>query len=279
MRRVPRLIVLLLAFTVPGLLHVSMPARADEAPTLMLFAAASLTDALGAAVAAYRADHPGVVRLVLESSSTLARQIEQGAPADLYISANPRWMDHVAERGLIDAESRRRLLANSLALIAPADREIDREAEDADILADGNRLLAALGEDGRLAMGDPDHVPAGIYGRQALTSLGHWDTIEPRVARAANVRAALALVARGEAPLGIVYATDAAAEDGVRTVAAFPAASHPPILYPAAITAHAAADPARAAAARRLLDFLAGAEATATFARFGFSRPKDAAGS
>ncbi|MBP5855400.1 molybdate ABC transporter substrate-binding protein [Marivibrio halodurans] len=279
MRRLLRLTALLLAFALPALLHAPMTVRADEAPTLTVFGAASLTDALDAAVAAYRDDHPGTVRLVFESSSTLARQIEQGAPADLYLSANPRWMDYVAERGLIDTESRRQLLANSLALIAPADREADSGAADDDILGDGDRLLAALGGDGRLAMGDPDHVPAGIYGRQALTSLGYWAAIEPRVARAANVRAALALVARGETPLGIVYATDAAAEDGVRTVAAFPASSHPPILYPAAITAHAAADPARAEATRRLLDFLAGDEATAIFARFGFSQPKDAAGS
>ena len=265
-----------LAFAL-ALLTFSSAARA-EGTTLYVFAAASLTDALRAAAEAYEREADADVRLVFESSSTLARQIENGAPADLYLSANPRWMDYAAERGLIDRDSRRDLLANGLVLIAPADdapngAPIDRSL--ADPLAGAEALLTALGPDGRLAMGDPDHVPAGIYGRQALESLGLWAAAAPRIARAANVRAALVLVSRGEAPLGLVYATDAAIDPGVRVAAEIPEAAHAPIRYPAAIAARAADDPARAEAAGTFLDFLAGDRAGAIFARFGFRRPPE----
>ncbi|MEQ8601847.1 MAG: molybdate ABC transporter substrate-binding protein [Marivibrio sp.] len=244
------------------------PAARAEAPALYVFAAASLTDALSAVGQAYGEREGADLRLVFESSSTLARQIENGAPADLYFSANPRWMDYAEARGLVATATRRDLLANALALVAPTGR-----APAGDALADPDALLSALGARGRLVMGDPDHVPAGMYGRQALESLGLWETVAPRVARAANVRAALALVSRGEAPLGLVYRTDALIDPDVEIAANVPSDAHGPIRYPAAITADTAADPNRRPAAERFLAFLAGEQAGAIFARFGFTRP------
>ncbi|MCR9219747.1 MAG: molybdate ABC transporter substrate-binding protein [Alphaproteobacteria bacterium] len=242
------------------------PGARAEAP-LTVFAAASLTDALTDAAAAYRARGGEPVRLVFESSSTLARQIEQGAPAHLFLSANPAWMDYAAARGLIEAASRRDLLANALVLIAPADAAA-APAPEAVLSADA-ALATLLPQGARLAMGDPDHVPAGIYARQALQSLGQWEALAPRIARAANVRTALALTARREAPLGIVYATDALADPRVAVVARFPADSHAPIRYPAAITRYGL-ESAQHGAARAFLDFLSGADAGAVFARHGF---------
>jgi molybdate transport system substrate-binding protein len=231
-----------------------------QAQQLVVFAAASLKDALDAAIV----DYPGSagIAATYASSSTLARQIEQGAPADLFISANPEWMDYLAERGLIRAGTRADLLGNRLALVAPA------ASERALAIAPGFDLAGAL-EGGRLAMGDPDHVPAGIYGKAALESLGVWDAVAPRLARADNVRAALALVARGEAPLGIVYTSDAAADPTVRVVGVFPPESHPPIIYPVAVTA-ASKHPDAAL----LVEFLKSPTAAAAFARFGFTLPE-----
>ena len=193
------------------------------------------------------------------SSSTLARQIEQGAPADLFISANPEWMDYLAERGLIRAESRADLLGNGLVLVAPEDSEVSVE------IAPGFDLRDALAG-GRLAMGDPDHVPAGIYGKAALESLGVWRQVAPAVVRADNVRAALALVARGEAPLGIVYRSDAVADASVRMVGVFPGDSHPPIIYPVAVTADS-----KHPDAAELADFLRSRAAAPVFERYGFT--------
>jgi molybdate transport system substrate-binding protein len=238
-------------------LAAAHPAQADE---LLIFAAASLKDALDAAIVEYTAAETGrEVVASYASSSTLARQIEQGAPADVFISANPEWMDYLAERDLIRADSRADLLGNGLVLVAPADGAATLE------IAPGFDLAGALGG-GRLAMGDPDHVPAGLYGKAALENLGVWDSVASQVARADNVRAALALVARGEAPLGVVYRSDAAADPSVRTVAAFPEDSHPPIIYPVAVIAGS-----QHPGAAGLADFLRSPIASLVFERFGFT--------
>jgi molybdate transport system substrate-binding protein len=234
----------------------STTARTQE---LLVFAAASLQDALDAVIEAYQAQGGGEVTASYASSSTLARQIEQGAPADIYISANPEWMDYLEERELIRAGSRADLLGNELVLVASPDSATTLE------IAPGFDLLGAL-RGGHLAMGDPDHVPAGIYGRAALESLGVWQAVAPRVARADNVRAALTLVARGEAPLGIVYRSDAVADDAVEVVGTFPTDSHPPIIYPVAIVADSAHPDAAA-----FYGLLSSDEAATIFERFGFT--------
>ena len=196
------------------------PAHAEESATL--FAAASTADAVTAVAAAYAVSGRGTLRPVFAASSTLAQQIVRGAPADLYLSANNAWMDFLAERGAIEADSRIDLLSNRLVLIAPAESPLSLRIEP------GFALAAALG-DSRLAMGEPSHVPAGTYAKAALESLGIWPQVMPRAAYMADVRAALALVERREAVAGIVYATDAAASRKVRIVDTFPANSHPPI--------------------------------------------------
>lgn len=237
---------------------LALPHGGARGQELLVFAAASLRDALDSVIADYAANSSGAVASYA-SSSALARQIEQGAPADVFISANPAWMDYLEERGLVRAGSRVDLLGNGLVLVAPADSEVALE------IASGFDLLGALGG-GRLAMGDPDHVPAGIYGRAALESLGVWPDVAPHVARADNVRAALALVARGEAPLGVVYRSDAVAEPAVRVVGDFPPESHPPIIYPVAVLA-ASEHPA----AGKLVAFLRSKDAAPVFERFGFT--------
>ena len=224
-----------------------------------MFAAASTKDAIDEIGKRFAAEGHGDVLVSFASSSDLARQIENGAPADLYIAADMRWMDYLAERELIVAGSRFDLLGNSLVLVAPQDSDWTID------LAAGAPLAERLG-DSRLAMGDPDHVPAGRYGRAALESLNVWKEVESKLARAKDVRAALALVERGEAAAGIVYATDAAASDAVRIVDVFPAASHPEIVYPVAIVA-GRDDPN----VRALYAFLGGAEAGAVFERHGFT--------
>jgi molybdate transport system substrate-binding protein len=238
-------------------LAIASPAAAQEKGPLVL-AAASLQESLTAAADAWTAKkHPEPV-LSFAASSALARQIGAGAPADLFISADEPWMDDVAKKGLIRPETRVSFLANRLVLIAPA-------AKPARIaIKPGFPLASALGE-GRLAMADPDSVPAGKYGKASLTSLGVWASVEPKVARAENVRAALALVERGEAPLGIVYETDAKASKAVRIVGVFPANSHPPITYPVAVLKTATspdAEPFRS--------FLVSRQGKAIFARYGF---------
>lgn len=223
-----------------------------------VFAAASLRTALDAVAARFTAATARPVRLVYGGSSVLARQIRQGAPAQVFLSANSAWMDALERDGFLAAATRVDLLTNRLVLVAAPGRT------SAPAIAPGFDLAGALG-DGRLAMALVDAVPAGIYGKAALRSLGVWDRVRDRVAQADNVRAALWLVASGEAPFGIVYATDAAAEPRVRVVGRFPADSHPPILYPAAILS--AGDSGEA---RDFLRFLTGAEAGALFAGYGF---------
>ncbi len=243
---------------VAGLLALSPLAAAAQ--QVAVFAAASLTDAMTDVSAAWQRAGHAPLRLTFASSSTLARQIEQGAPANLFASADQRWMDYLAQRGLVAADSRRDLLANSLVLVVPRNRA--RQVA----IGPGLDLAALLGPGGRLATGDPAHVPAGIYARQALTALGLWPQAEPRLARAEDVRGALLLVERGEAPAGIVYATDAAASAGVAVAGTFPAGTHDRITYPFAVTRDGDAPEARA-----LLLFLAGPEARAIFERRGFA--------
>ena len=236
-----------------ALLLAALPAMAGD---VTVFAAASLKTALEEVADGYRRDSGAGVTLALAGSSALARQIEHGAPADVFISASPDWMDHLETAGRLDPATRRDLLGNRLVLIAHGPAAPVEIGPDFD--------LPALLGDGRLAMALVDAVPAGIYGKAALSSLGLWEAVRSQVAQADNVRAALALVASGEAPLGIVYATDAAAEPRVSVVGTFPDGSHPPILYPVAAVA------GRAAQAAPFLAHLAGAEARAVFARHGF---------
>lgn len=204
------------------------PAGGERRP--LVLAAASLREAMDAAAGAWTAQgHPRPV-ISLAASSALAQQIEAGAPADIFVSADEEWMDHIAAKGLIRPASRVDFVSNALVLIAPADSTMALK------IAKGFPLAAALGT-GRLATGDVNSVPAGIYAKQALTRLGVWESVSDKIAGAANVRSALLLVAQREAPLGIVYATDAKAEPKVRVVATFPEASHDPIHYPLAVLA------------------------------------------
>ncbi|MDR5019788.1 molybdate ABC transporter substrate-binding protein [Yersinia rochesterensis] len=199
------------------------------AADMTVFAAASLTNALQDIAAQYKKEKQVDVVASYASSSTLARQIEQGAPADLFISADQQWMDYVIDKQQMVANTRYTLLGNELVLIAPKDSKIDKV--EIDKKTDWKKLL----EGGRLAVGDPDHVPAGIYAKESLENLGAWSTLSPEMARANNVRSAMALVERAEAPLGIVYGSDAIASDKVKVVGVFPAASHKPVEYPMAI--------------------------------------------
>ncbi|WP_295639125.1 molybdate ABC transporter substrate-binding protein [Novosphingobium sp.] len=244
-----------------ALLALTPPALAATAPTVL--AAASLQEALTEAADAFaRARHPRPV-LAFAASSALARQVQAGAPADMFVSADEQWMDALAAKRLIVAASRRDLVTNALVLIEPAAGST-RLA-----IARGFPLARALGASGRLALADPAAVPAGIYAKAALTSLGVWPSVAGRIAAAENVRAAMALVEHGQAPLGIVYATDALASAKVRVVARFPSASHPRIVYPVALIAPIngrAANP-EAEAFRR---FLLGREGQAILRRHGF---------
>ena len=242
------------------LLILAGPVQAGQ---VTVFAAASTTDAVQAVLTAFRKAHPRTdVRASFAASSTLAKQIARGAPADLYISANVAWMDYLADRGAIDPASRVDLLGNRLVLVASPMSPVS---------GDLAKLPEALGER-RLAIGDPAHVPAGIYAKQALQALGLWEKVADRAAFAADVRAALALVGRGEAAAGIVYATDARISDRVKRVATLPADSHPPIHYPLARV-----DGADRPEVRRLYDFLRSNEAQAIFRDHGFMVPTPAA--
>lgn len=234
------------------------PAGAQSRGPLVL-AASSLQESLNAAADGWaRKGHPRPV-ISFASSSALARQIEARAPADLFVSADEDWMGYVAGKGLLRPRTRVSFLTNRLVLIAPATSRV------ALLIAPRFPLARALGNGGRLAMGDPASVPAGKYGQEALTRLGVWPSVSSRVARAENVRAALALVDRGAAPLGIVYATDARADPGVRVVGVFPVTSHAPISYPVAVLATSTHGDAEAF--RR---YLISPEGKAVFRRFGF---------
>jgi molybdate transport system substrate-binding protein len=252
----------LLSFATLMTLFLPPAFAADEKkPELLVFAAASLTNVLGELTTAWQSTSGVHVKTSFAASSVLARQIEAGGKADVFISADQEWMDYLQSRALIDTSSRRDLVGNRLVLIAPADSRIELK------IAPGFPLAAALGG-GRLSTGDPDIVPVGRYARSALVSLGLWDEIQDRLVRADNVRSAMMLVSRGEAPLGIVYTTDALVDPKVRIVDTFPENTHAPITYPGAVTKGS-----RGPAADFLL-FLASPQARETWQKFGFLESK-----
>ena len=235
------------------------PARAADThqPELLVFAAASLTNVLGELSTRWTSASGVQVKLSFAASSVLARQIEAGGKADVFVSADQDWMDYLAQRGLIDKSTRRNLVGNQLVLIAPADSTLNLK------IAPGFDLVGAL-KGGRLATGDPDTVPVGKYARSSLVSLGVWDDMADRLVRADNVRSAMMFVARGEVPLGIVYTTDALLDKKVRIVDTFPENTHAPITYPGASIKGASSE------AAAYLQYLAGADAAATWRKFGF---------
>jgi molybdate transport system substrate-binding protein len=226
-----------------------------------VFAAASLTTVLEDVGKAFTASSGIPVRFSFAASSALARQIESGSPADVFISADQEWMDYLATRNLIRPDTRTDIVSNSLVLVAPADSRLVLR------IAPGFGLAAALGRNGRLATGDPASVPVGKYASAALTKLGVWNQVKNRLIPADNVRTALNFVALGEAPLGIVYATDARGNDKVRVVDTFPASSHARLAYPAAATARSGSD------ARQFAMFLQGEVAWGLFKAAGFGKP------
>ncbi len=234
-------------------------ATGAHAADLTVFAAASLKQAMDGQVARFEADTGSHVAVAYGASNALARQIEAGAPADIFISADIDWIDYLDQRKLLRPGTRINLLRNRLVLIAPADSHPSPR------ITPGFDLAAALAG-GRLAMANPDSVPAGKYGRDALTSLGVWTGIEPHIARAENVRAALVLVSRAEAPFGIVYATDALAEPKVHVVDTFPENTHAPIVYPVAIVASS-----RSPDAQRFVDSLVSPAAREIWVAHGFT--------
>jgi molybdate transport system substrate-binding protein len=255
-----RRLLILLLFALPSLGLASI--AASQTPPLTVFAAASLKNALDDAATAFaRQNAVPLPHISYAASSVLARQIEQGAPADVFVSADADWMDDLAQKQLIQAKTRRNLLTNHLALIAP------RESAVTLAIRKDFPLAAALGS-GRLAIAGPD-VPAGRYGEAALTSLGVWDQVKDHTARGDNVRATLQFVARGEAPLGIVYDTDALSEPAVRVVGLFPDNSHPRIVYPGAVVAGSSN-----ATAARFVTWLHGPQAAAIFGKYGFAALK-----
>lgn len=228
------------------------------AASVTVFAAASTTNAVIDIADLYETQYQNKPRLSFASSSTLAKQIENGAPADIFISANPKWMDYLVQRNAVIAQSRIDLLGNRLVLIAPAGSAVDH------LTVHSGLDLAGILAGGRLSMGDPDHVPAGMYGKKAMENLKLWSGISSSIARAKDVRAALVLVERGETPLGQVYETDAAVSAKVRVVGVFPEDSHPKIVYPAALVT-------QKKGALAFFKFLQTEQAKAVFKKYGFS--------
>ena len=246
---------LVLPLILPGL---SLPASAQD-KSITVFAAASMKNALDDVNAAFTKKTGVKVTASYAASSALMKQIESGAPADVFVSADLEWMDYGSQKKLIKDDTRVSLLGNRLVLIAPKDSKVDAST------LSSTTDLARLAGDGRIATGDVKAVPVGKYAKAALEKLGLWASVEPKMAMAENVRAALVLVARGEAPLGIVYETDAKVEPNVKIVGAFPADSHPPIVYPVALTATAKADAAPYPA------FLRSQAAKTIFETYGFT--------
>jgi len=241
-----------------GAAHSAPPASSQP---VLVFAAASLTNALDQLSADYQATSGQRVTLSYASSATLARQIAAGANAAVFISADEEWMNYLQSRALIASSSRVNLLGNTLVLIAPASSAVQLS------IHSHFDLLAALGT-GRLALADPESVPAGRYARAALSTLGVWDTVAGRLVTADSVRTALAFVAQGEAPVGVVYRTDALVEPRVRILDTFPAGTHAPIVYPAALCVGASAT------AGQFLAYLQGTNARRVFQRYGFEMPE-----
>jgi len=247
-------------FFIGAVATVSLAGQAVAAENITVFAAASLTNALQDIATRYQQGKEVKIVSSFASSSTLARQIEQGAPADLFISADQQWMDYAAQKKSIDEASRYTLLGNELVLVAPA------EAKSPPVTLSKKTDWKSLLQGQRLSVGDPDHVPAGIYAKEALQSLGAWTTLEPMLARGNSVRAALALVERNEKPYGIVYGSDAVASSKVAVVGVFPADSHKPVEYPMAkVKGH------DSASVTAFYHYLKGPEAAAVFKHYGFT--------
>jgi molybdate transport system substrate-binding protein len=238
----------------------ALPAAETRQTDILVFAAASLTDALQEVGAVYEKTSTVRVKMSFDASSNMARQIEAGAPADVFFSADTQWMDYLQSHNLIQTASRHNVVGNRLVLIAPAASEIKLK------IAPHFPLAAALGN-GHLATGAPDSVPVGRYARSALSALGVWDKVAGRIVAAENVRAALMYVARGEAPLGIVYASDAVIDKKVRVVDTFPDNTHEPIVYPVALTNGAKPE------AAGFVTYLLGPKAHAVFIKYGFTEP------
>ncbi len=243
----------------PGIAPLSGKALAAEAG-LTVFAAASTTNALTEIAKLYESAGHAKVALSFASSSTLAKQIENGAPAEVFISANAEWMDHLEKKNLLESGTRADLLGNSIVLVVPSGSPVKRITVDSKL-----DLAGLLGKDGRLAVGDPAHVPVGTYAKAALEKLGLWNQVAERIAPAKDVRSGLALVERGECPLGIVYASDSVVTDKVRIAGVFPKSSHPNIDYPVAVI-----QKANVAEARKFVAFLSAPEARAIWKKFGF---------
>src|SRR3984885_8468088 len=252
-----RLVKLLFALAIVG--GLSSPAAFAEEKAVTIFAAASMKNALDDVNAAYAAKTGVKVVASYAASSVLAKQIEQGAPADIFLSADTDWMDYATSKKTINEPTRVNLLGNSIVLIAPKDSNVNN------VTIGPGFDLAKLAGDGKIATGDVTSVPVGKYAKAALEKLGSWTAAEPKFAMAESVRAALILVARGEAVLGIVYSTDAKVEPGVKIVGTFPADSHPPIIYPVAATSTAKTE------ATDYLAFLKTSAAKAIFEKYGFT--------
>jgi molybdate transport system substrate-binding protein len=257
MRFLSRFRILAAALLVAMAMLATVPVA--SAAEIVMFAAASLKEALDEAARVYGAQSGDAVKISYAASSALAKQIESGAPADMFISADLDWMDYLQQRNLIQPGTRKNLLGNRLVIVAAADSDVKLDIEP------GFNLTGAL-KGGHLAMADPDSVPAGKYGKAALEKLGIWSSVRSAVAPAESVRGALLFVSRGEAPLGVVYATDAAAEPRVRIVGTFPEGAHPPIIYPLVLTAES-----KSSSAPRLLEFLVSPAARAIFEKRGFT--------
>ena len=252
-----RIVVICMAVLFTSLVQAT---AADEGDTVTVFAAASTTNAMTDVGQLYMAQQKDKIRFSFASSSTLAKQIDNGAPADIYVSANVKWMDYLIKKRMISPNSRVDLLGNRIVLIVPDQSSLKH----IDIKPDFP-LASYLG-DGRLAMGDPDHVPAGMYGKEALKRLKVWQQVKNKVAGMKDVRAALMMVERGEVPLGLVYSTDAAISSKVRIAGVFPPETHSPIVYPVAIVANH-----NRPSVERLMVFLKSAAARTVFEKYGFS--------
>lgn len=236
---------------------IFMSVSANAAEKVMVFAAASLTNAMQDISTLYQTQHQdSEIVFSFASSSVLARQIEQGAPADIFMSADQKWMDYLVDRHL--ASNKETLLKNSLVLIAPTSSKLDQVT-----INNTTDWQVILPHNEKMAVGDPDHVPAGLYAKESLTNLGVFNQLEPQLARASNVRDALMLVERGEAVLGIVYSTDAKVSQNVKIIADFPADSFKPIEYPVTLLTHSNS-------AKTFYDFLKSSQAKVIFEKYGF---------
>jgi molybdate transport system substrate-binding protein len=248
-----------IALAVGATLASAVGPAAAQSPDVLVFAAASLKNALDEIAGQWQKETGRKIAISYAASNALIKQVEQGAPADIFISADLDWMDYGQQKNLIKPETRANLLGNRLVLIAPKDATVNLKVDT------GLDLAGAL-KGGRLAMGNVDAVPAGKYGKAALEKLGAWNGVKDRIAQAETVRAALQYVVRGETPLGIVYQTDAVSEPGVKIVGTFPEDSHPPIIYPIALTKDS-----NNVAAAQFLKYIRSPAAKPAFERQGFT--------